>query len=255
MKRVFSSFRVSALAIGSGLLMIFAFSACNKSNNDDNPDTPVAGLMAFNLAPDVAQAGIALSGSNLNSGPLAYNSFTGGYLGVFTGARPVESYNYASGNSLATGSFTFEDTKYYSLFIVGANDTYRNVIVNDNFDSLSSSGGQAYIRYINAIPDSSDPGVTLAASGSNVVNENADFGHVSEFTAIAPGEVSISVTNGGTIDADRTITVEQQKVYTVLLSGIPAGTGDDSVQIKFIENGTLGEDAGRSSSASARSSN
>ena len=254
MKFNFSSMRLGALAACTGLLTVLTFSACNKNNNDnDNVDVPAAGLMAFNLAPDIASAGVALSGNSL-SNSLAYGSFTGTYLAVFTGSRPVESFNSASGNRLASGSFDFEDKKYYSLFVVGNNGNYSNVIVNDNFDSLSSNG-QAYIRYINAIPDSSKPTVTFASAGSNVVNDNAAFSSVSEFKAVNAGDVTINVSNGGTIDANRTITLEARKVYTVLLSGVAGGTGANEVQIKYITNGTLDETAGKASSASARAAN
>ena len=61
----------------------------------------------------------------------------------------------------------------------------------------------------------------------------------------------IKVSNGSTINKDRTITLEQQKVYTVLLAGVPGSTGNDSLQIRFIENGTLQQKAQKASSASS----
>jgi hypothetical protein len=253
MKFNFSSMRRGVVVAGSALMLVLAISACNKDNNNDDVNVPVAGLMAFNLAPDVSSAGVALSGNNLSSS-LPFGSYTGGYLGVYTGDRPVESYNAASGGRLASGSFNFEDSAYYSLFVIGANNNYRNVIVEDKFDELTSSN-QAYIRYINAIPDSSRPTVTIASGGSNVVNEIAAFASVSEFKAVNAGDVAIDVTNGGTVDVDRTITVESRKVYTVLISGVPGSTGSDNVQIKYIVNGQLDETAARQSSASARSAN
>jgi hypothetical protein len=249
MKTFFSSFRLSVLA--GGVLALGLFSACNKNDHNDS-DVPVSGLMAFNLAPDVQQAGVALSGAVI-SNFLGFNSYTGGYISIYSGNRTVESYSN-SGGTLATAPYGFEANKYYSLFVVGANNNYRNVIVTDNIDSLPATG-QAFVRYINAIPDSSRPAVTISAGGSNVVNDNAAFASVSDFVAVTPGEVSISVSNGGTIDASRTITLEQRKVYTVLLSGIAGSANADSVQIKYIQNGTVDENAGRSASASGRSAN
>ena len=108
--------------------------------------------------------------------------------------------------------FNFENEKYYSAFVVGVNGNYRNVVTLDNFDSLSSTSGNAYIRYINAITDSvNSPTVTISAGGSNIVNDNAAYASVSEFAAVAPGEVSIAVKNGTAIDANRSITVEAKK--------------------------------------------
>ena len=102
----------------------------------------------------------------------------------------------------------------------------------------------AYVRYINAIPDSSYPIVTVTQGGNNVVNENAAFSTVSRFTAVNPGEVAITVTNNNNIQANRNITLEQRKVYTALLIGVPGSTDTaKAVQIKYIVNGTLSADS------------
>jgi hypothetical protein len=254
MKKVFSSVRVSVWALTGILAAGLLFAACNKSHNNDNMNTPVAGLMAFNLSPDVSLGGFTLSGNNLTPSPLAFNSFTGTYLGVYTGSRSVQSYNFNTGTTLATNTFNFEPSKFYSVFLVGTDSSFQNIIVNDSLDSLSSPS-QAYIRYINAIPDASNPTVTIAVNGANVVNDNAAFTSVSQFTAVAPGAVTIHVTNGGSIESSRTITLEQGKVYTVLLSGKPGGTGDTAVQVKYITNGTVDQNTGKSSTASAKSVN
>jgi hypothetical protein len=87
--------------------------------------------------------------------------------------------------------------------------------------------------------------VTIAKGGSNVINDNAAFAHVSEFTAVDPGEISIAVKQGSAVDASRNITVEAKKVYTILLQGVPGETGDaKKVQVRFILNGTLTDEDG-----------
>lgn len=252
MKKAILSGKFSAFAFSSLLLLGVAFSACNKSNNNDNEDVPVAGLMAFNLAPDVSQASVTLGGNNLSSGPLAFNAYTGGYLAIYTGSRSVGSYNYNTGAELDAVTYDFQADKYYSVFVVGADTGHRNVVVQDNFDSLSATAGKAYVRYINAIPDASNPTVTIASNGTNVVNDNAAFASVSDFTAINTGEITINVTNGGSISANRTINVEERGLYTILLSGNPGGTGDQAVGIKYITNGTLDASTAKQSSVSAK---
>jgi hypothetical protein len=251
MKKFFSTFKTGSLIVGSLLATSILFTACNKFDNDDNDNTPVAGLMAFNLVPDKSAVTVALSGNALGNAPLAYSSYTGVYLPVFPGSRTVETYDNSS-TPFATTTTTFEAEKFYSAFVVGANGNYRNVVLRDNFDSLSGASGQAYIRYINAIPDSSNPTVKITAGGSDVVNAPASFASVSEFTAVAPGQVTIDISNGGNIDADRTITLEARKIYTVLLAGIP-GDAVNGVQIRFVANGELDETAaGQRVSSSAR---
>ena len=100
---------------------------------------------------------------------------------------------------------------------IDANGNYKNMITEDNLDSLPTSTGNAFVRYINAIPDSSGPMVTIASNGTNVESGNASFVKVSEFTGIAPGDIFAAVNINATISADRTFSVEKDKVYTILL--------------------------------------
>lgn len=222
------------------------FTACLK-DKDGSPDIPAAGLMAFNLAPDQSAVVIRLSGNSLTQAPLGYTSFTGGYQNIYAGNRTIESFNYNNNSQLASASYNFELNKYYSLFVTGTNSAYRNIVAVDNFDSLSASSGNAYVRYINAVTDSvNTPTVTIAAGDNNVVNENAAYGAVSEFKSVAPGSISIAVKNNNGIDASRSITLEQKKAYTILLVGTPGATDDmQKVQIKFITNGTLTDDTSK----------
>src|SRR5690606_29329982 len=137
------------LALSGVAAVLLIFASCKKSDNQ-NPDIPAAGLMAFNLAPEKSGIGFTLSGNNLTSSPLTYTSYTGGYHGIYTGTRTVASFDDTNGNTITSRDFTFDQDKYYSLFLVGYGSAYKNVIVDDNLDSLSATSGKAYIRYINA---------------------------------------------------------------------------------------------------------
>jgi hypothetical protein len=116
--------------------------------------------------------------------------------------------------------------------------------VKDNIDTLPGTAGIAYVRYINAITGAVTPTVKISQNGNDVVNDDAAFGSVSEFAALAPGQITINVNSGDTVQADRSISIEERKVYTALLIGKP-GVSDtaQSVKIKYIENGTLSPDS------------
>jgi hypothetical protein len=219
------------------------FTACLKDKDNDNNDIPAAGLMAFNLAPDQQSVVVTLSGNTLTQSPLAYTNYTGGYLPIYVGNRSVKAFDYPDNTPLTSTDVNFEQDKYYTLFVVGNNNVYRNVVATDNLDSLDANGS-AYIRYINAITDSVNASnVTVTAGGNNVVNESAAFASISEFKPLTAGEVNIAVKNNNGVDATRSITVEQNKVYTVLLTGVPGSTDEtNKVQIKFITNGTITND-------------
>jgi len=220
---------------------IIMFSACSKRS--DVPATPTSGLMAFNLIPDSTTGPVvfALSNKSITNAPLSFTNYTGSYLSIYSGTRELGLYKANNSDSaLATTSFLAESQKYYSAFALGANGTYKNLVVDDNLDSIPSSTGNAFVRYINAIPDSSQPVVTITANGTDVVKKNVPYGTVSDFTGIAPGDITVTVSNDSTINTNRTITLEKDKVYTMLIMGMPKVTDTTrAVQIKYVINGTV----------------
>jgi len=241
MKRLLSFLHSNAKPAAGLLLASVLFVACKKDNDTINPRVPQAGLMAFNLSPDQNAVVMSLGGTNLGNSSLAYNSYTGTYLPVTPGTREVRSFDFNSGNTLATSSANFADSGYYSAFLLGTTGNYRNVIVKDELETLTATAGKAWVRYINAIPDTLNaPTVTIAAGGTNVFNETGTYGNVSSYAMVNAGEVTTSVTNGEGIDATRNITLEENKVYTVLLTGLSATTDSTrDAEVKFIVNGTV----------------
>ena len=235
-----SFFRKALIPVAAFLAISFLFSACKKTD-DVVTQNPAAGLMAFNLTADQPSIGVAIANSALTNSALGYTSYTGGYLGVYAGSKEVTSYDFNSGSTLSTGSQVFDDSAYYSLFVVGTNGTYKNVFVKDNLDSLPTSTGNAFIRYINAIIDTtSQPAVTISSNGTNVFSDNATFASVSNFKEVTPGSITINVKDESTVDSTRNITVEANKVYTVLFTGVPNTTdASKAVQIKYVENGVI----------------
>jgi hypothetical protein len=238
MIRKFLSRRV-LLALGSILAVSLIFSACKK-NNDEVTQTPVAGLMAFNLAPDQPGVYVSLSGNLLGGGAITYPGFTGQYLNIFPGNRLVESFSASGNQGLDSLTYNFEPKKYYSVFVLGAGSNYKNVVTVDNYDSLTASSGKAYVRFINGLSNAANSNVSITSGGSNVVNKSAAFGEVSEFLAVNPGDISVAVSNDGAANANRTIQVAEHKAYTILLTGLPnQADSSRSVQVRFVENGTV----------------
>lgn len=253
--KTYFSFKSIAYALGGVLLSSFVLTSCLKDKNDVNNNLPVSGLMAFNLAPD-KNVNVGISGTALTQTPLSYTSYTGNYFTIYAGNRSFESYDANTGSSLGMTSFNFADSQYYSAFVIGKNGTYRNVIAHDNFDSLKAVSGKAFVRYIYAIPDSASSTVTFNAGGSDVLNQTAKFGNISEFTEVPAGNVTITVNGGATINTNRTISFEERKVYTVLLVGVPGSSDEsDSLQIRYVTHGTLDEEAARVSSARVQNVN
>lgn len=232
----FRAFPAMLVILATGILL----ASCNKMNNDGNNNTAVSGVMAFNMAPDQSAIGITLDGNAISNVPLGYNSYTGMYVAVFSGAREFRTYSVNSSTQLAATSVLLDTNKYYSIYFLGTTGNYRHVFAEDKFDEMSGTNGKAYIRYIQAIPDSTASRVNITGGGTTWVDEDAGYSRISDFVAIDPGEITVDLNNSSNVDASRTITVEAKKVYTILFIGLPGSSNPDmSEQIKFVTNGTL----------------
>ena len=226
------------------LIIAFAgsilFTSCAKSSSN-SPNTPTASIMAFNLSPDKSGVGFALSGSKFTSGALGYAEYTGVYISVGTGNKTLEAFDYTSSSAVITSTpVSLATDKFYSVFLLGKGANYKNLVVNDNIDSLSGTSGLAYIRYVNSIVDSvTSPTITVTSNGSSVViNEPAVFPSVSGFKGVDPGSVKIDVTNSLGLNITKTFTAEQKKVYTILLAGLQ-NSSTTPAAINYVLNGTL----------------
>ncbi len=237
MKQMMNLIRAAVRPVLGLLCGALVLSACKK-NDPEVINTPAAGLMAFNLAADKSAIGFTLSGNQLGNQPLGYSNFTGVYLPIFVGNREVRSFDYNTGSTLAISNGSFADSMYYSLFLLGANGVYRNLLVNDQLETLDFETGKAWVRYINAIPDSS--AIPMVTIGESAVSAPAPFATVSDFKLVNAGAVNTGINNSGNISATRTITLEANKIYTVLFSGMPGQTDpNQAVQIRFVQNGTV----------------
>lgn len=171
-----------------------------------DPITAGARVKLINVAPDV-------SSINLFVGDKKFSGFTpvgasttspGTPTGVpYNATFPNVGSNYAiitpgsqaisisvpasttasSATVVATQNLTFEDNKYYSLFVAGAGPTPEILLVNDAFEG-GSDPAKIYVRFINLIAGSKydvalttpTPNVTLAT--------NLDYKAVSPFIAV-----------------------------------------------------------------------
>ncbi|RXK83699.1 DUF4397 domain-containing protein [Filimonas effusa] len=222
------------LIMGTVVAASLALSSCSKSVDAEN--TPIAGLIAFNVATDQNYGiGISLSGSEFLSSALGYANYTGGYQAVATGQRIVRSYSATTGSTMAQTTTNFELGKYYSVVVAGANGNYRNLVVEDKYDELPTSNGNIFIRYFNTIPDSSKLTVTITPEGNPAITDaNVGFGAISDFKELPAGNVIVSITNGSNIVASKKKEdIKSNQVYAVLLAGIPSSTGADSIDVKF----------------------
>lgn len=233
MKQNTSLRRFSWPVLGLALSALL-FTACSKNDDLPNNPAPAAGLMTFNLAIDKPAVGFTLSGNQLGGGALGYTNYSGIYYNIVPGSRELRSFDFNNGSTIVSTTQSFVDSNYYSAFLLGYNGVYRQVVMKDDYTNVNPVAGKAWVRYINAVADTiTRPNVTIAGD-----TEGAIFGSVSEFKQVNTGAVDVSISSG-TFNAARTLTLAENKVYTVLFVGQPGATDPTlAVQVKFIENGT-----------------
>src|SRR4051794_12811062 len=112
MKRSIFLLRRNLIAFGLIGLVAATLTSCNKNLDNDytQPDVPVAGLMAFNLATD-KPVGVSLSGNSISGNALDFSSYTGNYLRIYTGTRTFEARDGFNGNIIASTPYTFDSSK------------------------------------------------------------------------------------------------------------------------------------------------
>ncbi len=225
--------RFSILAIGFSLLLV----SCKKEKTESK--VGVAGLVAFNLAPDQNHLMITVDDSYFTSTPLLYSRYTGKYFGIYEGNRSIVAFDNTTNKDLAQLDFNFKDSGYYSLFFIGYKSHYRNFLVEDKLSSIPKSTGKSFVRYLYAIPDSLGSHVTVSNSGINTFDESNTYGNISEFKQIEPGNVDVKIMNGsGDIDLQRSLSLQSDGIYTILLQGTTQSTDTlQKVKINLIKNG------------------
>lgn len=212
------------------------FISCKK-NRVEEPQ-PAAGLMVYNLIPDLPGVGFAIDGINFLPPPVTYGGYSGPYRAVFPGNRNLETYDIRNSNTLAASPVSLRDSGFYSLFAMGANESYRNVFVEDNLQSIPSGTGNAFVRFVNGIPDSSESNVLVYSGADEVVNTSMKYSNVTGFQPVTPGDVSVNVVSADhLIDASRTVSLKKDGIYTFLLMGIPTAVDTaQEVKITYVQN-------------------
>ena len=225
-----------------------------------DPITAGARVKLINVAPDVASI-------NLFVGDKKFSGFTpigasttspGTPTGVpYNATFPNVGSNYAiitpgsqaisisvpasttasSATVVATQNLTFEDNKYYSLFVAGAGATPEILLVSDAFEG-GSDPGKIYVRFINLIAGSkydvalTTPNTTLAT--------NLDYKAVSPFIAVdaITGPTFAFRLPGSTVNvgAVQFTSSASGRAVTVFLRGVIGRTGTAAPNINVYVN-------------------
>lgn len=214
--------------------------SCNKNDDDiQNPD--VAGIMAFNLAPDQHQVGFSITGNIFTQVPLDFGNYTVNYRPIYTGNRTISAFNYGNGELLDSANANFENEKYYSTFLFGRDSSYQQVILQDELDSLPFVANKAFVRMVNGYTNNGvTPNIRYSLSDSSeIYNQPLVYTGISSFKEVPVGELTLQAKTATEVISNRTVTIEANKIYTFLLLDAPSGNPMDNPEIKFIVNGII----------------
>lgn len=227
----------TGLLIAGTFMFAMIFSACKK---DEPAHIPAAQVMVFNLVPDQDGVGVAVDNNAISNVPIPYPGYLP-YRNFYAGNRVFSSFIFGSGQTLATTPETLRDSGYYSLFVVGGDDIYKNVITEDMIDSLDATSGKAFVRYVNGVPGDAETTTTISADQTVLFNDANKVGTVSAYKEAAPGKISVTMSNpGATEPVSRDIDVTEKGVYTVLLIGEPQATDTArALKIRVVHQGNL----------------
>lgn len=227
----------SLFLVAATLLFATIFSACKKN---DPVRTPMAGLKAFNLIPDLEGIGFAVDNNSISNTPFSYTTLTPGYINIFPGNRQFSSFNFSNSQVLATESFSVKDSSYYSLFAVGTEGDYKNVIVEDPINDLDATSGKAFVRYVNGVTGA-DAAVTVTENGNTLFDATNETGFVSGFKEATPGKITVSFhVNDENEPVEREIDLSENGVYVILILGEAQTSGDaQPLEIKMAQYGTV----------------
>jgi hypothetical protein len=222
MKNIFLAFAAfTAFSIGS----------CKKE--DKAPDNS-ASVMFVNGCAGTDKVYVSSNGATIQSATnLAFQKNTG-YQYVTAGANNLTYYLTNIGTPLTAASTSFTANAHYSVFAGGIITAPSMIIITD--DRTAPAAGKAKIRFVNLCNDTLSETVTV---GTINIATGITANSYSSFAEVAPGSYTIKA--GDPADISTVVTVGPQQLdagrsYTIMLTGILAGTGTSALTLTIINN-------------------
>ncbi|GAB3571673.1 hypothetical protein GCM10027578_30350 [Spirosoma luteolum] len=202
------------------------------------PDAPALELA---INGQKVSAGIPTGASSISAGTgvpssIAYGSTYPGSVsnyavvptGQVTAVLSTPAATTAAGMSpVATQMLTLDDSKYYSLLVLGTGAQPQVSLINDDF-SAANDPSKFYVRFINLIPGST--AYDLALSSGTVLASNIGYQGVSPFIGVdVSNNASFVFRLAGTTTNVTTALVFSSstsgRVLTLVAQGVPGKTG------------------------------
>ena len=158
------------------------------------------------------------------------------YVNAYTGSRTIDVYDTQTSIKIATHNTTFEEGKFYSVFLTGVPTSPDFMILND--DLTQPPVGNAGVRLVNLSPDA--PAVDLVIQQGPTLASNIPYKGNSNFYAVAGSNTyNIEIRQAGTsnvLTSLNNVRFRNGSLYTVALEGFRSTTDGHILNIKIQGN-------------------
>ena len=235
-------FRKRKLVLYSALFTIAAtvFSSCLK-NVDSTPPKKQTYISLLHLAPAAPSVDVYLNDTKSTPQPIPAGSFFNRYSALDPDVYSIV-FKKGGGDSLVASlpADVYDSLAYATLLLY--NDPFTSSVsaarIEDDFENFSTT--LANWRFFHVAPGLMPVDVYFdsekVASSRNYV-DNVNSGYFNLFQTGDPGYFTLSVKKAGTdsVIVQTNTNLEQAQAYTILLSGIPGGTGANALAVDILQ--------------------
>lgn len=225
-KSLFESVKLrSFIAI---IALIPIFSSCLQTS-DPAPATPASYVSFYHGSPDTGGLDILLDGTKINSAAFVFGNYSG-YTSFAVGANKFRFTPTGSTTGLKEVTYTFENGKLYSLFIVNTLANLETVLVRDTATTLSSTG-RSGIRLVHLAPDAPAVNIYTTGTSEKLLFGAREFKSTTDFMEIESNVYSFEIRS---MDGTKLATVDNVsftsgRFYTLVVRGLvtpPSGNSN-----------------------------
>jgi hypothetical protein len=216
-----------------------AFAACKKNNSDAPATNYTTKLNVVNASADTIN--FYLNGTRLNSNSNLYPDVISGYMNVLAfnqNYQVKKAFNPATGTvqQLFSKPLNLDTAQYYSLFIAGETKDLA-FETTDPLSSVTDTGATTcLVRFVNASPDGNKYDLTVS-NGPKFTAQA--FGTASSFTlADTSSNAVVTLYQSGSTTplGTGTVSLLQQKIYTIYTKGKLNAKGSSALGLAIMEN-------------------
>lgn len=215
------------LTLAIAVLLSMMVNSCVKSD----PLPPAAYLNIVHFSPKTSNLYFKLEPNWLAPDNFEFRTYTG-YLRAAVGTRTLSVYQRRNEAKLLTSTFSLEEGKSYSLFLIDTLSKMEALLLRDS--TRKAGNDSVRIRFANFVPDVQKVDFYIQGNASAVAT-NIDYKSADNFFSMKSGsnvifEVRASGTNDVLAVAEKTDLVNQN-VYTIAATGYKSLSDDGKIII------------------------